>query len=61
MEEIREDNMPLHSVTKGEEIEEPKQEEIVATPTQSEIDKVREPLSLPSLHKAANPYRPLIH
>ena len=58
--EILEDNMPLHSDTKGEEIEEPKKEEIVATPTQSETDKVRELLSLPRLYKAANLYRPPI-
>ena len=58
MEEIPADDMPLHSETKGEDMEEP-QEDILA-PTQPEIDKVREPMSLPSLHKAANPYRPLI-
>ena len=57
VEEILEDNMQLHSNTKGEEIEEPKKEEIVATPTQSETDKVKELLSLLSLQKAANPYR----
>ena len=33
VEEIPEDNMPLHSDTKGEEIEERKKEEIVSTPT----------------------------
>ena len=54
MEEILEDNMPLYLDTKGEEIEKPKKEEIVAVPTQSKIDKVREPLSLSSLHKAVN-------
>ena len=57
MEEIPEDNMPLHSDTTSEEIEEPKKEEIVAEPTQSETDKLRERLPLPSLHKVANSYR----
>ena len=32
VEEIPEDNMPLHYDTMGEEIEEPKKEEIVAAP-----------------------------
>ena len=32
VEEIPEDNMPLHSDTKGEDIEEPKKEEIVVAP-----------------------------
>ena len=53
------DNISLLSETKGEDIKEPK-EEIDAMPTQSETNKVREPLSLLSLHKATNPYRPPI-
>ena len=57
MEEITKDNMPLHYDTKGKEIEKLQKEEIVAVPTQFETDKVREPLSLPSLHRAANPCR----
>ena len=52
-------NMPLISETKGEDIKEPK-EEIIAVPEPSEIDKEMELLPLPSLHKAANPYRPPI-
>ena len=51
--------MPLYSEIKGEDIDEPK-EEIVEAPTSSKTDKVRESLSLSSLHKAANPQRPPI-
>ena len=59
VEEIPRNKMPLYSEIKGEDIEEPK-EEIVETSTSSEIDKVREPLSLSSLHKMENLYRPPI-
>ena len=51
--------MLLYYEIKGEDIEEPK-EEIVETPTSSETNKVREPLSLSSLHKVVNPYGPPI-
>ena len=56
--EIPEVNMLLHSETKGEAMEEPQED--ILMPTKPEIDKLREPLSLPSLHKIANPYRPSI-
>ena len=51
--------MPIHSETKGEDIDVQK-EEIVAAPEPSEIDQEKEPLTLPSLHKAINLYRPPI-
>ena len=60
VDEILKDNMSLHSDTMGEEIEQPKKEEIIVAPTQSKTDKVSEPMSLPSLHKATNLYRPPI-
>ena len=59
MEKDPTDNMTLLSETKGKDIKEPK-EKIVAVPEPSETNKEREPLPLPSLHKAANPYRPPI-
>ena len=59
VEEDLADNMPLLSKIKGEDIKELK-EEIVVGPKPSEINKEREPLPLPSLHKVANPYRPPI-
>ena len=51
-------NMPLHPETKGEDIEE-KKEDILA-PAPSEIDQEREPMPLSNLHKATNSYRPPI-
>ena len=50
--------MPLHTETKGEGIEEKKED--ISVPAPSETDQERESLSLPSLYKAANPYRPPI-
>ena len=55
MEEILAYDMPFYFETKGEDMKEP-QEDFLA-PTQPETNKVRESLSLPSLRKAANPYR----
>ena len=55
VEEIPADNMPLHSEIKGEDIEEPKDD--ISALLQFETDQEREPLPLPSLHKAINPYR----
>ena len=57
VEEIPTDNMPLQTEIKGEDMEEKKD---IIVPTPSESNKEREPLPLPSLHKAANPYKPPI-
>ena len=59
VEEIPEDDMPLHDETKGEDMEMQKEENVAALES-SEIDQRRDPLSFPSLHKANNPYRPPI-
>ena len=56
-EKIPADNIPFQTKIKGEDMEE--KEEIVK-PTPSESNREREPLPLPSLHKAVNPYRPQI-
>ena len=53
------DNMPLYFETKGEDVKVQK-EELFATPESSKTEQERELLPLPSLHKAANPYRPPI-
>ena len=53
VEEIPVDDMPLHSKTKGEDMEEPQED--ILEPIQPKTDKVRKPLSLPSLDKEANP------
>ena len=55
VEENPANNMPFHSETKGEDIEEKKED--ISVPIQSEIDQEREPIPLTSLHKVANPYR----
>ena len=52
------DNMPLYTEIKGKDIEEQKEDISASTPIK--IDQEREPLPLPSLYKAANPYRPPI-
>ena len=59
VEEILEDKMPLHPETKDKDIEELK-EEIDEAPKPTVTDKLRELLSLPSLNKVENPYKPLI-
>ena len=55
MEENPTDNMPLHTETKGEDIEENKED--ISVPTPFETDQERKPLPLPSLHKTASLYR----
>ena len=50
--------MPLHSKTKGEDIQEEKEE--ILLPKPFETNQERGPLSFSSLHKAVNPYRPPI-
>ena len=55
MGEIPADNMPLHFETKGVDREELKED--ISVPAPFEKDQEREQLPLPSLHKAANPYK----
>ena len=56
VDEIPKSKMPLYYEINDKDIKEPK-EEIVETPTSFKTNKVREPLSLSSFHKAKNPYR----
>ena len=58
VEENPADNMPLYITTKGGDREE--QKEDILAPIPSETEQEKELLSLPSLHKATNPYRPPI-
>ena len=58
VEENPTDNMPLHPKTKGEYIEEKKENISALAPF--ETDQERKQLPLPSLHKVTNPYRPSI-
>ena len=56
VDEIPEDDMPLHDKIKGKDIEMQEEENVVVLEL-SEMDQERGLLSFCSLHKTANPYR----